>query len=187
MRKLVVIGLFLGLFVAADAAARAFAAGKLSGRLASTFDLREDPRVSIGGFPFLLQAARGELAKVSISTQELATGRISLDRVEIELNEVSFSATKALTGELADARIGSGRGRARLSTGVLEDALAGVLGDVSVEGLPGMSVEGTTLSIGPATFELPVLVEGMAYDSARLVDGAVRLRFHLEGTRLRLN
>jgi hypothetical protein len=70
----------------------------------------------------------------------------------------------------------------------LEELLgAGGIGDVSLEDLPGVDVSGTTLSLGPAAIDLPVLIQGMRYDSARIVGGDVRLTFNLGRTSLRLN
>lgn len=192
MRKLVGLLVFLALLVVADSAARALATDQIGDELASALNLRDDPQVSIGGFPFIWDLARGELESVSISTDLFETGDVpSLKRLEVDLTTVSFSASDALSGDLRRARVESGRGRAHITSEIWEQvqplgSRGELVDDISLDDLPGADVSGTTLTLGPTSIELPVLVKGMTYDSVRISGGAIHLTFRIAWTTLQL-
>ena len=179
------------MLIAADSIARYFAAQRLSDGLTSALDLSQEPSVSIGGFPFLWDLARGDLESMTISTRNVRHRPLALERVQIELKSVRFSPVGALTGDIRSARVAGGNGTARISVGALEEALraaGGLVGDIGLETLTdATTVSGTTLSLGPVNLELPTLVPGMNYHSARMVDGGVRLAFRLGRTILKLS
>ena len=191
MRRLAALLVTLAILLAADSVARYFAAARLSDGLRTALDLPQDPSVSIGGFPFLWDLARGDLESMTISTRSVRRGPLALERVKIDLESVRFSPVGALTGDIRSARVAGGNGTARISVVALEDALravGGLVGDIGVEAFAdSASVSGTTLSLGPVNLELPTLVPGMSYHSARVVDGGVRLAFRLGRTTLKLS
>lgn len=184
MRWLRILLFFVALFVAADHGARLYAADRLEGTLRSALSLRQEPEVQIHGFPFIWGAARGKLDGVSITTSSLGARGIRFEHVHADLDDVSFSPSRILSGDPGDIRIAGGGGSARMSTGVLEDALSSVRLDVSLDDLAHVPVEGNALELGPTRIPLPVLTDGMRYRSARLTGGDVVLRFEFEPTTL---
>ena len=179
---------FALLLIAADHVARIYAEDRLATNLSSVVALPREPSVEIGGWPFLTQFAAGKLAHVELATDEISSDGIRLTEVDLTLHGVEFSPSSALADRLRSVRIEGGDGTAQISADALEDQLAvagSLLGDVSIEDLPGVSVEGRTLSLGPIDVRLPVLMEGMTYRSASLEDGVLKLRFGVEPTTLR--
>lgn len=188
MRKLIGLVVTLVLLFAADSAARGFASARMSAGLAGALNLEEEPEVLIGGFPFLWELIRGDFENISVSVDDFGTGDVVLDEASVTLREVSFAPIGALTGDIEKVSIESARGTARVNTGRLADALekaGSLVGGLSLDDLPGVSVEGRTLSLGPLDLELPVMTDGMSYESAELIEDKLVLRFTLDEKTLR--
>jgi len=71
---LVVVVVLGGLFVAADRIAVSVVQHKAAQRAQITENLREKPKVSITGFPFLTQVMSGKLDDVKVSADDIAAG-----------------------------------------------------------------------------------------------------------------
>ena len=160
--------------------------------LETSLDLPEEPDVSIGGFPFLLDLGDGRLESVTVRLRELDRTGIKVERLRVVLEDISFSISDAVAGELDRVRVERGHGSATLSGSILEGLLSGIssrgvpVPEISIDDLPGLEVEGTTLVVGPARVELPVLMEEMRYSSARISEGEVILDFRIDRTSLRV-
>lgn len=101
---LIVVVILGGLFVVADRVAVYFAEDEAASRLKTTENLASTPDVSIKGFPFLTQAASGELddVEVGIKDYEANTGTgtggssagpktIRIDDLKADMKGVTFS------------------------------------------------------------------------------------------------
>jgi hypothetical protein len=95
---LIVVVILGGLFVIADRVAVGFAEDEAADRLRSTENLASTPDVSIKGFPFLTQAAGGELddVEVGIDDYEASTGngaeKIRIGHLSAHMKGVDFSS-----------------------------------------------------------------------------------------------
>jgi hypothetical protein len=163
--------------VIADSALRSYASNQVAGKLQSALDLTKEPEVSIGGFPFLVEALSGRLESMSISARGLEKDGVTLSDVDVTLSNVRISLSGLISGKSRKARIGSMRGTASLRTEDLAAALGEPGFDVSAFDPGIVSIDGTTLSIGPTTLELPSIVEGVEYTEAELDGDLIRLSF----------
>ena len=108
---LVVLVVLAGLFVAADRIAVSWAEDEAADRLGSELDLPASTKtsVSIGGFPFLTQAAFGNLDKVDVRVGGItasAGGReVRLTKITMTAEQVAFSHD--LSSAVADRVTGS--------------------------------------------------------------------------------
>ncbi|GAA2623330.1 DUF2993 domain-containing protein [Streptomyces axinellae] len=108
---LVVLVVLAGLFVAADRIAVGMAEDEAADRLKNELDLPASTKasVSIGGFPFLTQAAFGNLDKVSVDVGSItaSTGgrQVRLTDITMEAREVAFASD--LSSAVADHVTGS--------------------------------------------------------------------------------
>ncbi|WP_371670547.1 DUF2993 domain-containing protein [Streptomyces sp. NBC_00289] len=111
---LIVVVILGGLFVIADRVAVNFAEGEAADKLRTTENLATTPDVSIKGFPFLTQAAGGELddVEVGIEGYEASTGAgddtIRIDGLTAEMRNVTFS------GDFSSATAATATGTATL-------------------------------------------------------------------------
>ncbi|MGH2753628.1 MAG: LmeA family phospholipid-binding protein, partial [Actinomycetota bacterium] len=95
---LAVVGL---LFVAADFVMRQVAEDRLAGRVGAALELEEDPRLELGGWPFVLHALDGNFPEVEVTADKLSTRGVVLEDVRVSLRNVRF--------ELGDVVSGTGR------------------------------------------------------------------------------
>ncbi len=189
MRRLGAIAVALIAFLIVDSVARVYVGNQIGDSLAAALSLEGEPDVMIGGFPFLWSAVTGELDNVSISVEELSRGDVALQDVSVTLSGVEASPLAGALGRLQRVAIRSGRGRAEVRLAQLEELLGRsgrLVGNLSLAELGMPNVDGSTLSLGPLDLRLPVIAEGMTYESAELIDGRVHLRFKLPRTKLRL-
>ncbi|MFE2050221.1 DUF2993 domain-containing protein [Streptomyces sp. NPDC059459] len=99
LRILLIVAVILGgLFVIADRVAVNFAEGEAADKIRSAENLASTPDVSINGFPFLTQAAAGELdeVEIGIGDYEASTGdgadKIRIDELHATMRGVEFSS-----------------------------------------------------------------------------------------------
>ena len=92
---LVVVVVLGGLFVAADRIAVSVVQHKAAQRAQITENLREKPKVSITGFPFLTQVMSGKLDDVKVSADDIAAGdgaqSLRIDSFHADLYGVKLS------------------------------------------------------------------------------------------------
>ena len=111
MRRLA-IGVAIGLvaLVAVDFGLRLSAESWLAREVKASLRLKESPEISIGGFPFLAEVARGRLASASLDADGLIAQGLRLDRFHLELADLDVPVGTMLTR-------GSGAVVARRGTG----------------------------------------------------------------------
>ncbi|HWL65602.1 MAG TPA: DUF2993 domain-containing protein, partial [Actinomycetota bacterium] len=100
MKTLVALVVVAILLVAGDAAARSYASSELEAQLTSALRLEGQPRVDIDGFPFIVRLVQGSFDEVQISARGVRSPEIELSRAKVTLNDVRFSTSKALSGDL---------------------------------------------------------------------------------------
>lgn len=184
MRRLIVLLGIVLLLIVLDSAARSYAGDQVENRLANALNLENDPTVRIGGFPFLWGVVRGRFEDVTVTAAGVRSDALGLSKIQVVLKDVSFPVSEALTGRAGKLTVASARGTARISAPALESALAGLPVDISslTAGSRRLDISGNQIDLGVAQLPLPVIAEGMQYESAELVNGAVQLRFLLEQT-----
>lgn len=166
-----------------DRWAASTAAERLAERLRCAADLPQAPEVSLGGFPFLTQVARGTFTKVQVKTNAITVGRFHTELSATArtvrtaggtLQAASLTATatiryaemSALTaGASADGLGYDGAGRLRTATTV---HLFGKDIPVVVHASPEIS--GTSLLVRPTEVEVPAV--GMRLPATQLGDRA---------------
>jgi hypothetical protein len=187
MKKLLVIIVILIVGgVIADSALRSWASNKVAGEMRSALNLTEEPQIAIGGFPFLWEAITGRLESVKVTAAGLERSGVSLTDVEVTLEDVRISLPKLISGEAKKVRIGSAHGVAHLASADLASALGQPGLDLSVVDPSIVTIDGTTLSVGSTSMELPALVDGVDYTEARLNGDVIELRFVAGNTTLKI-
>lgn len=112
LRLAIVLLVLLGLAVAADRVSVRIAEAAVARTLQNSQNLTHQPDVSIDGFPFLTQLARGTFDRVELSDDDVTVGQngrtVSLERLKLTLHRVKlgsdFKHATAQTGT-ADARL----------------------------------------------------------------------------------
>ncbi|WP_395576700.1 DUF2993 domain-containing protein [Streptomyces sp. BK79] len=141
---LIVVVILGGLFVIADRVAVGFAEDEAADRLRSTENLASTPDVSIKGFPFLTQAAGGELddVEVGIDDYEAATGngaeKIRIAHLSAHMKGVEFA------GDFSSATAATATGTATVGYDELMKAAKSEPTDIA----PGVTGQVVGLSDG---------------------------------------
>jgi hypothetical protein len=173
--------------------------------LESTLDLSARPAVSLGGFPFLPSLISGSVSAVSITAGPATIEGVAIDRVDLTLRDVSFSAGALLSGADGSIRAQRGEGIAVVSgasvpatvlgqTVTLQIGFDGDRTVVQADGLPGsvtvqpslddqgqlvLRPDGPLLPISVAV-PLPQVVDGVRYTSLDVKNGQATLGFEVE-------
>jgi hypothetical protein len=168
---LVVFVVLAGLFVASDRIAAYAAEQTIAAQAKKELAAREittptEPEVTVSGFPFLTQVARGRYDKITIHLDRPASQGVALDLLDVTATGVNASTSAVINGtgkitadhvsglailnwdavsELMNAR-GFGGSNARASA--LPDGQVQVRVPVSVAGLSTTVVATGTLAIG---------------------------------------
>jgi LmeA-like phospholipid-binding len=124
MRKLLIsLGVLAVLFVAADRVAAAIAENQISDRIAAAYQLSSKPRVSISGFPFLIQAVTGHYGQVSVSVSEVQADGATLRDLQVRFTGVHASLGQLLGHGPATVTADHAAGSATLAWGQLDRRL----------------------------------------------------------------
>jgi hypothetical protein len=200
VRKLLVLLLLLVvLAVTADVLARRTAEDQVAERLRRTLDLSSDPEVSMDGMPFLADLFRGDISRIVMSSDDVRSPDVTFDDVEIEMRNVRFSLGDVVDGT-GRVTVKRGEGRAEISEGNLNDALAeagapftialtsqGVTASseqAGVEASGNVTVQDNALAVGAeglssVPLQLPSLGGRVSYESVSLADGKATLEFSI--------
>jgi hypothetical protein len=206
MRKLLIVIVVLVLLaVVVDVAARNVAEQRVARRLQRTFDLADEPSVSMRGTPFLLQLLRGDIPRIVMSTDDVRSEDVTLDDVEVEMRRVRFSPADVVDGS-GRVTVAEGDGEAAITEASLNEALdasgapftvsldggdvIATAADAGIEATGSVSLEAGALSLGAeglpsVTFDLPSLGGKVSYDRLAMEDGRATLGFSV--ARLQLN
>ncbi|MGI8775200.1 MAG: LmeA family phospholipid-binding protein [Actinomycetota bacterium] len=203
-----VLGFLVAVLVLAgvgDALARSAAEKRAADHVQRSLDLDEAPKVSLGGWPFLVHALRGSFPTIEVTVGSLRARGVELEEVNVILQDVEVELEKILAGSAEGVRSKSGRGQAALTEDELNRvvARAGPAATVRLDGnqvfvevegreVPGrVEVTGSQLVIrskglpDALRVELPGVIEGLTYEEVEVRDGRAHLSFGLSGARLR--
>ena len=203
MRKLLIVLLVLGLLVVAiDVFARRTAEDQVAGRLQRTFDLSSEPKVSVSGWPFLLQVLRGEIEEVEMTGDRVRSEDVTLEDFEVEIRDVRFSLADVIEGS-GLVKAGGGEGSASITerslNRSLEDAdapftlsltpggVAAVTDQAEVEA--GLTLEGNALSVDgeglpSVPLDLPSMGGRVTYENLQIEAGRATLEFSVHDLKL---
>lgn len=175
---LVLVVVLVGLFVAVDRvavyAAEATIAKQAEQELADrNISAPHHPKVSIAGFPFLTQVARGRYDKITIEVADPSSSGIAIDDLLIVATGVH-----ADTGALLD---GTGDVTADRVTGTARIGWDSVADLIDLSGFGGGGATVTALSDGRVQITAPIEVDGLNTDvtatgSFELADSSVRVK-----------
>lgn len=114
-KVITIVVVIIGLLVAADFGLAALADHKIAQQARSQFDLKDDPDVSVHGFPFTNQAISGEYDHISVRAEGIeATEALRNVGVKAELHDVSAPLSDLLSGDVSNVTIGTLDGRVSL-------------------------------------------------------------------------
>lgn len=88
----------------ADAAVAARAEAHVASAVARESNLEMEPRVSIGGSPYLASTLTGEISGMSVEVLDVDTPGFGLVNASTQLDGLKVTADQVLTGEISGAR-----------------------------------------------------------------------------------
>ncbi|MFN2614010.1 MAG: DUF2993 domain-containing protein [Actinomycetota bacterium] len=98
MIPLVILG---ALYVAADYTAKKVAEDRLSSSIGAQFHMKDDPKVSIASFPFIIDAlARHRVGSATVVASDVTIDELELTNVHVELRAITsteFLSTSGIT------------------------------------------------------------------------------------------
>jgi uncharacterized membrane protein len=203
MKRWILIGLAVlaGLLVIVDVAGRYVAEAATAKALESSLHLSAQPKVTIGGVPFLTHLVSGDFPTVTVQGEQVDSGQITLQSVRAVLHDVQVPVMDLARGHRVQVTAATGTGAAVVSaaeiTRILQNKGTGVtvefdqgqvrvqvpgtaafiVADVGVES--GQLVLRSTLlpSLGVT---LPQVVPGIRYTSVRVGNDTAVLGFAVE-------
>lgn len=206
MKRWILIGagIVVGLLVIVDVAGRFVAEATTAKALESSLDLSSQPKVSIGGIPFLTHLASGDFPTVTVHGNQVDSGQLTLQSVHADLHDVHVPVMDLARGHRVQVTAATGSGEAVVTaneiTRVLQKRGLGVTvefdqGHVRIQ-VPGtaafvtanVSVEGQDLVLSSSVLEsllpsvdipLPEVVPGVQYTSVRVGKDSAVLGFEL--------
>lgn len=113
----------LVLFVVADRLTEQATAHALSVRARQAGLLAADPHVTIGGFPFLTQAARSRFEQVDVTTHGIRRGGLRIETVVGRFRGVHVGLAAALDGRVGGVAVDAGRGEVEVTYADLDALL----------------------------------------------------------------
>lgn len=138
MRKLVIgVVVLVVVLVGLDFWARAIAEREIATRIQED-GFPDRPSVSIGGFPFLTQVISRDIRQVTISSDNVPAGLVTITKITAVMSDVRVNPS------YNGATVGHVRGTAFISFGALSQALTKQAG-----GLAGALVSGSGLKLVP--------------------------------------
>jgi hypothetical protein len=132
-RLAVAIGVLVVLLVAVDVLGRFVAEAATSKALASSLSLSSNPKVSIGGEPFLTHLVSGSFPTVTVDGQEVNSGPLTLKSVHAVLRDVRVPVVALARGHRVTVTAASGSGSATVTAAEITSVLQGRGLGVTVE------------------------------------------------------
>jgi hypothetical protein len=189
------------LLLTADYGARHYEEARVARSLQTSLHLRSEPSVSLQGFPFISEMARGEISTATIGTNSITRGSATFTDVHLLLRNLRFSVRDLLNGHLAAIHAAAGVGTASMTTSAVnaflrahdvpfemafngEKAIAR-LGPVAAPVDVGVTISNGSLRIsaGPlpaVSLPLPAAFQGVTYGSLHPAEGRLILDLRLD-------
>lgn len=154
----VVLLVLLGLFAVADRVAAYAAERTIASQAKQELAAREittpsEPQVSVGGFPFLTQVARGKYDRITIHLDHPSSQGVTLDVLDVTATGVNAPTSAVLNG--------SGKITADLVTGVATLNWDAVNQLMKTSGFGGTEAHASALPDGEIQVHVPVSVSGV--------------------------
>jgi hypothetical protein len=171
---LVVLVIVLGgLLLIADRAGAALAERTIGDQVKKEVAARgvtsSEPDVTVGGFPFLTQVARGRYDKITIVMRDVAGQGVQLPRLDVEATDVTAGARTLMSGE--------GRVVAERVSGTATIGYASVADLIKQPGLRLSEQDGHLLvSVPVEVLGQKLTLTGTA--ALAMAGGKIRVRFH---------
>jgi hypothetical protein len=133
MRRVIVVVLGLALvLVGLDFAARTAAQAAVARQVQTSEGLSRQPTVDISGFPFLLQAARGDYREVDVQLQEVpAGGELRLEQLNARLLGVRLPLSALFAAASTDIPVDAARVTGTVSYAELDARASAALAGTS--------------------------------------------------------
>jgi hypothetical protein len=200
---LIVPLLLVGLYVGADLGLKSLAEARVAQELKSSLGLQADPKVSLGGFPFLPKFFSGTFASVTI-TNAKGTGtdqHVPFSRGDLTLRDVRFSPSRLVFGDRTSITAMHGDGHLDLTEADVNDivrqrapvtvTLEGGEIRLSSSALPTSVVAHVVVTDGELSVTsqaaalklsvaLPDVVPGVRYTSAEVIGKLLRVGFVID-------
>ena len=203
MKKWILFALavVVGLLVIVDVAGRYVAEAATAKALKSSLDLSAQPKVTIGGVPFLTHLASGDFPSVTLSGERVDSGQITLQSVHAELHDVHVPVMDLARGHRVQVTAATGTGAAVVSaaeiTRILQNRGTGITVEfdqgrvrVQVPNVPAFIVADVAVENGQLVLRssllpslgvtLPQVVPGIRYTSVHVGNDTAELRFALK-------
>jgi hypothetical protein len=116
LRSAVVTATVVLVLLAADYGARHYEEGRVARSIQTSLQLRSEPSVSLHGFPFISELARGEISTATIATSSITRGPARFSDVHVLLRNLRFSVRDLFDGHLAAIHAAAGIGTASMTT-----------------------------------------------------------------------
>jgi len=198
--KLRILAVVVLLLLAGDAWLRATAEARVASELQSSFDPDGETEIAFGGFPFAARVISGTIPVARLTSSSLIRSGVRLSDVKMTLQDVEFSWSKIIAGEVGSVTVRAGKGSASIGERGLNRALAAVADGVRVQIEDGflrafvggrsaraeLTIEDTDLVLGmggterTVTVPLPRFVAGLRYGSVELRALRVTISFTLD-------
>jgi hypothetical protein len=143
----VVVLVLVGLFVVADRVAVNLAEKRIADQAVTEMGNREmtsasKPHVTIAGFPFLTQVLAGKYQKVTIDVDHPKNGKVDLDRLVIEANQV-HAPIKTITSRQGQVTSDTVQGTATLNW----DTVRSLVDTTPLRQVPGLDVSKLNITV----------------------------------------
>ena len=202
MKKVLVLLVIVGLLIAGDIWLKAEAEKRVAAQVQASFGPRGDADVEFSGFPFIVRLAAGSIPSAKLTSTSLERSGVRLTDLRMTMQDVSFSWSKVLAGEIGSVRVRDGHGRASVPASDLVEAFAE--GQLEIEVADGkirvrlgaveksarLVLNGNNLvlqapGLGFFKTALPSFIAGMHYRSVRIDGSDVVVEFSLRGANFR--
>jgi LmeA-like phospholipid-binding len=144
-----ILVLILVAFVVAERVAPRIAGHRVADALVTRFSLTQRPQVDLGGFPFLLRAASGELDHAQVALAGYTTQGLRFAAVHITVGRISYPSSALWRGGTASATAITGT--ARVTQADLVAFLRATGSSLDVQFSPGRVTVGDRVTVGGVT------------------------------------
>ncbi|AYF74817.1 DUF2993 domain-containing protein [Nocardia yunnanensis] len=116
MRALLISIVVLAIvLIVGDRVGVVFAQHEIGRHIADEYKLPGQPRVSIGGFPFLTQAVAGSYGHIDVQVGDWSLQDVSVHDVDVALTDVSASLSAVVNGRTSEFVAGTATASARVA------------------------------------------------------------------------
>jgi hypothetical protein len=191
------------LFVLADFAVKRYEETTVAGAIQTSLDLQRRPSVTLQGFPFIAELARGHISAASLRADQVKQRSVTFSNVHLVVRRLTFSVREFLAGNLAAIHAAHGAGYASISNSAANAFLRShslpfevafergktiaKLGPVSAAVPVTMTIVNGSLRISAGstalpsvTLSLPPIFNQVTYGSVTPLTGRLIVRFTMD-------